>query len=151
MTGTDARFTVKTYVIPGVRNRYIIDKLVVGSFADSPMGSEFRGLVSVPIGRKTRAVLASWLIFCVLFFGAFVGVGTFNEASLRSYSSPLAYGIAGAILVMALATFVIALPGALMYAVTLRKSQRNNLNEVGSLAHFLEQIAREAESAGQNA
>jgi hypothetical protein len=83
VSGKDARFTVKTYVIRGVRNRYNIDKLVVGSFADTPAGSEFAGIVSVPISRKMRAVLAGWLIFGVVLAGAFGGVGAFNAASLR--------------------------------------------------------------------
>ena len=80
VTTSEARFRVKTYVVPGIRARDI-DKVVVGSFKDTLLGSEFTGLASVPIGHWSIRILVSWTALIATFFALFVGGIAMNRLS----------------------------------------------------------------------
>jgi hypothetical protein len=122
-TGAYAEFAVRTYVMPGIRSGGgTMDMRVVGSLQDTPSGSEFAGLVSVPIGRWTIRVLAGWLVFVAIMTGASGGL---------------------AILVLCV---ILLVPAAVAWALVLRHNQRVTPRDAGSLSRFLQAIAAEAEA-----
>lgn len=127
-----ASFTIRSYIIPGVRQGSgSMDKLVVGTFRDTATGSEFTGAVSAPLGKATVVMLACWAAFIALLFVS----QAINTA-----------GVLAAAAMLLVAGVVIFAPLAVLWPLIIRRNQRMEMKQAGSITRFLDAIAKEAAS-----